>query len=145
MGPEVAIMAMAALGAVMCISLVLVRFLVIRARLIERKALIERGWMPSQSAESFKEARLMSKLKWMRNAYLIIGLALGGLTGGVISAFLQEVFRLHGPTPVLMVFIMMALGAGASIILYYRMEPDYLEVEIDPEKEIESMLFADEA
>ena len=144
MGPEVAIMAMTILGTVVSLSIVLVRFLVIRARLIERKALIERGWMPEKGYENLRDARLMSRLKWMRTAYLIIGLALGGLAGGIASTILGEIFRLHGPAPVLIVFVMMALGAGMSVILYYRMEPGDLPTTLQGMTP-ESVLFADEA
>lgn len=127
-GPDLAIMMVCIVTLGISTAIAFVRFFVVRARHIERKAMIERGIDLSEENRFSAEARLMSRMVWLRAAYAIIGLAIGVVGGGIINAVIDIFSRpdIFLPTPVtILVCGMICMGLG--IILFYRQESSMTE------------------
>lgn len=131
-------MTMTFLGIIITLAIAFVRYMALRFQHKEKQALIEQGWMPSQGLEHVEETRFLARIKWMRNAYLVSGLAIGGILGSFLSYFAWEFTGIEGPFSVLIVMAVMALGGAAAIIWFYRIEPEW-----QPEKNIPEGIYVE--
>ncbi len=132
MGPEIAIQTFAFLGTVICISIVLVKYFVIRAQSAERHALIEKGMKLTSHLPSVAELRQLSRIRWIRIAFLGIGLGVGALGSQFINGLIWDTSAHRSFPPRFMNLVFTMISGGLAIILYYRLEPDYIDP-VDPQ------------